>query len=96
MPVNDDEHSPPSDDDRYPEIAATIGREHPRWVVLWGPYSREFWAYPCLPVPRGTIVHAGDPDMLVAGMSDVELMAAQPPGFGLSGAAVRRAAEPPQ
>jgi len=56
-------------------IAAEIGREHPRWLVLWGLYSREFWAYPCLPVERGTIVHAPDPEMLLTGMTEVEVMA---------------------
>ena len=28
--------------------AAKITRKHPHWLVLWGPHSREFWAYPCL------------------------------------------------
>lgn len=58
-------------------IAAEIGREHPRWLVLWGLYSREFWAYPRLPVERGTVVHAPDAEMLLAGMTEVEAMAMQ-------------------
>jgi hypothetical protein len=58
-------------------VAAEIAREHPRWLVLWGLYSREFWAFPNLPVERGTIVHAPDPEMLLIGMTEVETMAMQ-------------------
>lgn len=66
------------------EAVAEIGREHPRWLVLWGLYSREFWAFPRLPVERGTIVHAPDPERLLTGMTQVEAVATprKLPGLG--------------
>jgi hypothetical protein len=39
----------------------------PFWLVMWGAYSREFWAYPCFAAPPGTILHAADASDL-AGM----------------------------
>jgi len=39
----------------------------PHWLVIWGPYSREFWAFPCFDVSAGTVLHAADANDL-AGM----------------------------
>jgi hypothetical protein len=54
------------------EIAARIESEHPGWLVIWGPYSREFWAFAYLHVPSGTLIHASDPDVLLAGIGETE------------------------
>ncbi|MBB6121161.1 hypothetical protein [Nocardiopsis algeriensis] len=44
------------------------------WVVLWGCYTRVFWAYACWPVvpADGVVVSAGDPEVLYSQMRDVE------------------------
>jgi hypothetical protein len=59
------------------ETARRIAGAHPRWLIIWGPYSRRYWAHPCLPVPAGTLVHASDPGTLVAGIRAVELAVRQ-------------------
>ncbi len=59
------------------QTARKIEKVHPQWMVVWGLYSREYWAFPLLPVPRGTIVHAPDPGLLVTAIDEVELTAAQ-------------------
>lgn len=58
------------------ELAARIGRDFPRWLVLWGAYSRRFWAYPRFRVPRGTIAEAASPDDLAAQMRSIQRAAA--------------------
>ncbi|RCV51274.1 hypothetical protein [Marinitenerispora sediminis] len=43
------------------------------WVVLWGPYTRRFWAFACWPVPQGgAVVSAVEPGELYAEMREVE------------------------
>lgn len=59
-------------DDRERELAARIERAFPRWLVLWGTYSRQFWGYPRFRVPRGTIAHAASPDDLVGMMRAIQ------------------------
>ena len=46
------------------ELAVRIERAFPRWLVIWGAYSRQFWAFPRVGVPRGTIAHAASADDL--------------------------------
>jgi len=60
-------------DDACREMARRIEKANPHWLVMWGTFSREFWAYPLLPVPSGTIMHAPYVEMLVTGMRKVEL-----------------------
>jgi hypothetical protein len=57
------------------DIAARMGRDFRRWLVVWGAYTREFWGYPCFPVPRGTIVHSPDPDEAASTMTAIEMSA---------------------
>jgi hypothetical protein len=54
------------------ELATQIERAFPRWLVMWGAYSRQFWAYPCFRVPRGTIAHAVRPDDLAGMMREIQ------------------------
>jgi hypothetical protein len=54
------------------QIAREIEQNHPSWLVMWGCYSRLFWAFPRFNVPRGTIVSAPEPDRLFAEMQSVE------------------------
>lgn len=61
-------------------LAARISRERPGWVVLWGVYSRRFWAFPTgKAIPRGTILSAPHPRELLAAMYQAELAAAPGP-----------------
>jgi hypothetical protein len=53
-------------------IAALIERDNPRWMVVWGVYSRVFWAYPKFDLPQRMILHHEDPNQLVAYMRQVE------------------------
>ena len=59
-------------DDEECYVAREIERDHPDWIVLWGCYSRLFWAFPRFLVPRGTIVSAPIRDLLIADMRSVE------------------------
>ena len=54
-------------------MARRLQQAHPGWLVLWGTYSREFWAYPTLPVPRGTILHSPDADTLATRIRETRL-----------------------
>lgn len=63
----------PFNDDRNKRQQATrIERVFPHWIVMWGAYTRQFWAYPCFSAPRGTIVHAASPDDLVGMMRAIQ------------------------
>jgi hypothetical protein len=57
------------------ETAARVEKACPGWLVMWGPYYREYWAYPCFNVPQGTILHSGDPGELVREMRSVQMSA---------------------
>jgi hypothetical protein len=58
------------DEERY--VAREIELDHPEWMVLWGCYSRLFWAFARFQVPSGTIVSAPTRDKLIADMWSVE------------------------
>jgi hypothetical protein len=47
-------------------------------MVLYGPYSRLFWAFPLFAAPAGTIVTATTPSDLVARMRAAESSADTP------------------
>ncbi len=58
-------------------LAARIARERPGWVVLWGVFSRRYWAFPTDPaIPCGTILSAPYPRELLAAIGQAELAAA--------------------
>jgi hypothetical protein len=64
------------DDDHEQHRQVTrLGAVFPRWLIMWGAYSRQFWAYPRFDAPRGTIAHAADPGDLAAKMRAIELAA---------------------
>lgn len=51
---------------------------NPCWLVLWGPYTRRFWAFCCLGVPTPVVVAGTTPDELRAQIRQAEaLYAAQ-------------------
>jgi hypothetical protein len=53
-------------------IAERIGQSRPQWLVMWGCYSRLYWAYPLFEMRPRMIVHAAYPDALVARMDETE------------------------
>jgi hypothetical protein len=60
-------------DDQERQVAAEVEQSHPHWVVLWGCYSRLFWAFPQFQAPKGTIVSAPSHKRLLADMHSVEV-----------------------
>ena len=60
-------------DKRQRAIAQRIGQDFPQWLVIWGTYSRVYWAYPTFPIPKGTILHANDPDELIRQMREIQI-----------------------
>jgi hypothetical protein len=67
---------PPTTEEMRQE-AERLERDNPRWIILFGIYTRELVAFPRFPVPRGTIVAARHPDALPARMRAVEQCAGQ-------------------
>jgi hypothetical protein len=63
---------PGKDDDACRATAERINRDHPEWLVMYGSYSRVYWAYPLFEMRRRLIVHAAYPDALIARMNEVE------------------------
>lgn len=64
---------PLRDEDSHRHAAQDLETERPGWIVLWGVYSRQYWAYPLFDVPPRTILHSTDPRALAAKMTQVEL-----------------------
>jgi hypothetical protein len=60
-------------DQRLRNAAGLIQRQHPHWLVMYGPYSRKIWAYPRFDVPPGTLLAGDDPSGLDAQMSEIEM-----------------------
>jgi hypothetical protein len=59
-------------DDEERHVASEIELSHPDWMVMWGCYSRQFWAFPLFLVPQGTMVSASRRDKLLAEMRSVQ------------------------
>jgi hypothetical protein len=57
--------------------AARLQEIFPSWFIMWGTYSRRYWAYPCFGVPRGTIAHAADANDLAAAMRAIQISATE-------------------
>lgn len=61
------------DEDRRRTAAHIEWQKQGAWVVLWGPYTRCFWAFACWPVPAGgVVVRASDPHGLYSEMRYIE------------------------
>jgi hypothetical protein len=58
--------------------AARLTHRHPGWLILWGTWSREFWAFPTFDVPPGTLIHAPTTTALQALMNHTELVTRPP------------------
>jgi hypothetical protein len=63
---------PHTDDQECRAIAERINRDHPQWLVLWGTYSRCFWAFPLFEMQPRMVVYGGHPDALTDRMQEAE------------------------
>lgn len=65
-------------DQQQRHIAALTQRDHPSWLILYGPWSRAFWAYGALPAPpsHGIVLSSPDPNDLAAQIRQAENAAA--------------------
>ncbi|HEY3953684.1 MAG TPA: hypothetical protein VGM53_09930 [Streptosporangiaceae bacterium] len=63
---------PGNDDNACRAIAEQINQSRPQWLVVWGLYSRRFWAYPLFEMRPRRLVSAGYPDALIARMDEAE------------------------
>jgi hypothetical protein len=63
---------PRKDDNACRAAAERINQARPQWLVLWGSYSRAYWAFPLFEMRRRMLVHAANPDALVASMDEAE------------------------
>lgn len=63
---------PPDDDNSCRATAEQINQDHPHWLVIYGSYSKLFWAYPLFEMRRRLLVRAVYPDALIARMYQAE------------------------
>jgi hypothetical protein len=63
---------PHNDDDTCRATAEQIHQTRPQWLVLWGTYSRRFWAFPLFEMRPRMLVHASSPDALITRMDEAE------------------------
>lgn len=61
-----------ADDDEARELARRIEREHPRWIVMFGAFTRQFICFPRFAAAPGTLVVASYPGALPARMKYAE------------------------
>jgi hypothetical protein len=67
--------TPLDSEDSHRQAAKDLEAQRPGWIVVWGVYSRRYWAFPLFNVPPRTILHATDPRDLATRMVHVELSA---------------------
>jgi hypothetical protein len=69
---------PVTDDDTGRRVAWQLSGSG-EWLVLWGPWSRRWWAFPRFPGGDG-IVHDSDPGELARQMRTAAIRAGRSPG----------------
>ena len=52
-------------DPRQRLTTARLQHANQHWLLMWGPHSRRYYAYPLFAAPSGTIISASDPDRLL-------------------------------
>lgn len=76
---------PADDEDECRAIAERINRDRPEWLVLWGCYTRQFFAFPLFDMRRPVLVRAVYPDALAARLDEAERRFRINPGQGSDG-----------
>jgi hypothetical protein len=64
----------PDPDARQLRITAGLQAEFPGWLVLWGRYTRVYWALPWFNAPRGSYFGERNPADLAARMQQTEML----------------------
>jgi hypothetical protein len=57
------------------DTAARIEHGNPRWAIIWGTHSRQYFAFPRFTAPPGTIITAPATTELLDSMRHAELSA---------------------
>ena len=55
--------------------AVQLESRHPGWLVMWGTYTRVYWAFPRFNAPAGSILATPDAAELTTRMRQAELAA---------------------
>lgn len=57
---------------RRREVIGNLRQRHPDWMIMYGVYTRMFWAYPLFTTRAGNYVGAADPAELDRRMTEAE------------------------
>jgi hypothetical protein len=63
---------PNPDDQACHDIAKQIEQANPRWIVVFGVFTKEFVGFPRFPAPAGTVIAALYPEAMSARMHEAE------------------------
>jgi hypothetical protein len=66
------------DEDQRRATADELQRDHRRWLVLYGTYTRQYVAFPLFAAPPGTVLSHAQPGELVRQMQKAEARYAPP------------------
>lgn len=61
------------------QTAARMQHHNPHWVIMWGTYSRRYWAFPRFNALPGTVVTAVDAAGLTARLRHVKVVTERAP-----------------
>ncbi len=78
-----------AEDDACREIAEKLEQQHPRWIVIFGTFTREFICLPRFAVPPGSKVVAIYPEAAADRMSKMERLCGVREGLSNRGAEER-------
>ena len=63
---------PISDHDDPRAVAERIEQENPRWLVVFGVFTKQFVGFPRFPAPAGTVVTAPNPTAISDRIKEAE------------------------
>jgi hypothetical protein len=63
---------PGTSDHESRDIAQRIEQDNPRWIVVFGVYTRQFAGFPRFPAPPGTVIAALYPAAMPGRMRELE------------------------
>jgi hypothetical protein len=64
-------------DERQRAQAAHLDAQEPGWAVVYGVWSRSFFAFAAWPATRGVVVNAPTPEGLWQAMREAEMLAVE-------------------
>jgi hypothetical protein len=63
---------PPNEDNACRAAAEHLHQIRPQWLVIWGCYSRRFWAFPLFDTRHRIIVNDTSPQAVLTQMDQAE------------------------